>query len=71
MISLEELQESCILETACGGYMFADDTGYFSVGEVRGESMNILFVYRKFVFLPSYLDRLSVLCGRMGVLFPG
>ena len=43
MTCLEELQESGILETACGGYIFADDTGYFSVGEVRGESMNIVY----------------------------
>ncbi len=38
---MEELQESAILEAAFGGYMLADDTGYFSVGEVRDQSMKV------------------------------
>lgn len=46
---LEEVQESGILEARCGGYVFADDTGYFSVGEVRGESMNINTGYLPFM----------------------
>ena len=36
---LEELRECGILETASGGYICADDTGYFSVGDVRNEGM--------------------------------
>lgn len=32
---LEDLKERAILETASGGYVFADDTGYFSVGDTR------------------------------------
>lgn len=35
---LEELRERGIFETASGGYIFADDTGYFSVGDTREES---------------------------------
>ena len=38
---LEELRESGIFETASGGYICADDTGYFSVGDVRGEGMYV------------------------------
>ena len=34
---LEELRERAIFETASGGYIFSDDTGYFSVGDVREE----------------------------------
>ena len=34
---LEELRECGIFETSSGGYILADDTGYFSVGDVRDE----------------------------------
>ena len=33
----EELKERAILETTGGGYIMAEDTGYFSVGDVREE----------------------------------
>lgn len=35
--SLEEMKERAIFETACGGYIMAEDTGYFSVGDNREE----------------------------------
>ncbi len=39
MTCLEELRESGIFEIASGGYICAEDTGYFSVGDIRGEGM--------------------------------
>lgn len=36
----EEVGERGIFETASGGYVFADDTGYFSVGDAREQSMD-------------------------------
>jgi len=33
----EELKERAIFETAGGGYIMAEDSGYFSVGDVREE----------------------------------
>lgn len=35
---LDELKDRAILETADCGYILADDAGYFSVGDTRGES---------------------------------
>lgn len=37
MTCLEELKERAIFEAGVGGYMLADDTGYFSVGDTREE----------------------------------
>ena len=33
--SLEELKERAIFETAGGGYLMAEDSGYFTVGDTR------------------------------------
>ncbi len=35
--SFEELKERAIFETSKGGYIIAEDTGYFSVGDDREE----------------------------------
>ena len=37
---MEELKDRAIFETAAGGYVLADDIGYFSVGDMRGEGKN-------------------------------
>lgn len=36
---MEEIRERAIFETASGGYVLAEDTGYFSVGDIREEGV--------------------------------
>ena len=38
MTCLEEMKDRAIFETSSGGYMLADDSGYFSVGDTRDDS---------------------------------
>ena len=37
----EEICEKAILETVTGGYVFAEDTGYFSLGENRSDGESV------------------------------
>ena len=36
---MELIRDSAIFETYSGGYILAEDNGYFTVGEVRDERM--------------------------------
>lgn len=38
---MEDIRESAVFETYSGGYILAQDSGYFTVGEARDERMSI------------------------------
>ena len=37
--SIDQIRESAIFETYSGGYVIAEDSGYFTVGDVRQEGV--------------------------------
>lgn len=41
MKCLEDVTEKAIFETSGGGYLFAEDTGYFTVGDLRDEGTRL------------------------------
>ena len=44
MTCLEEVTERGIFETASGGYLFAEDSGYFTVGDLRDQGRGIRII---------------------------
>ena len=36
---IEQIRDSAVFETYSGGYVLAEDSGYFTVGDVRDERM--------------------------------
>ena len=37
--SIDQIRESAIFETYSGGYVLAEDSGYFTVGDARQEGV--------------------------------
>ena len=50
---MEHIRDSAVFETYAGGYVFAEDNGYFTVGEVRDERMYSTVLFRLLVHKSS------------------